>query len=111
MKNPDKMVTPETAGWKEIPRGAVILHAGNAELYETGDWRTFKPIWDAEKCIHCLRCWIVCPDSSILVKDGKMMGIDYKHCKGCGICETECPEKVHAIRMVNESDIDDGKGA
>jgi pyruvate ferredoxin oxidoreductase delta subunit len=31
------------------------------------------------------------------VKDEKMTGIDFEHCKGCGICAKECPFK--AIEM------------
>jgi len=89
-------------GWKEIPIGGSILEPGNSEHYKTGSWRTFKPIWHEDKCIQCLSCWILCPDSSILVKDGKVTGIDYDHCKGCGICAAECPEKVQAIEMVLE---------
>ena len=104
-------VLPESTGWRELPRGAVILQAGNAEFYETGAWRTYKPIWHKDKCIQCLRCWIFCPDSSIVVSDGKVTGIDYQHCKGCGICEMECPEKVHAIDMVSESESAKGEGA
>ena len=45
-------------------------------------------------------CWIVCPDVSILVKDQVMTGIDYDHCKGCGICVHEC--KFNALHMVAE---------
>jgi len=30
------------------------------------------------------------------------MLIDYKYCKGCGICAEECPPKVKAITMVRE---------
>lgn len=90
--------------WKTMPRGGIIPQAGNAEAYETGSWRTFRPIWDPEKCIHCLTCWILCPDSSIQTEGGKMTGIDYLHCKGCGICAHECPDKVKAISMVLESD-------
>ena len=91
-------ITPETT-WKDLPHAGVILEAGNAEEYPTGDWRTFKPVWDEEKCIHCLFCWIYCPDSSILVEDGKVVGIDYEHCKGCGICAEVCPPKAKAITM------------
>ncbi len=86
-------------GWKDIPIGGAIVEAGNADKYETGSWRTYKPVWNSEKCIHCLRCWIFCPDSSIKVENSKIVGIDYKHCKGCGICSRECPPKVHAIDM------------
>ncbi|GAI83538.1 unnamed protein product, partial [marine sediment metagenome] len=35
--------------WKEIPLGGLILEAGNAEEYETGSWRTYRPIRDEEK--------------------------------------------------------------
>lgn len=86
-------------GWKDIPIGGMILEAGNSAKYETGTWRSSRPIWDPEKCIQCLTCWIYCPDSSILVENEKMVGIDYFHCKGCGICAHVCPPKDKAITM------------
>ncbi len=94
-------------GWKELPIGGVIDEAGSAESYETGSWRTFRPVRDESKCTHCLRCWIFCPDSAIKVKDGKIVEIDLQHCKGCGICAEVCPPKIRAIEMVKESDIKD----
>ena len=39
-------------------------------------------------------------DASIQVADGKVTGIDYDHCKGCGICSKEC--KFGAITMEAE---------
>ena len=51
-----------------------------------------------------MTCWILCPDDSILVEDGKVVGIDYDYCKGCGICAAECPPKVQAFDMKRESD-------
>jgi len=87
-----------------MPLGGMVPEGGTSDEYNTGSWRTFRPIHDDKKCIHCLRCWILCPDSAILVENGKVTGIDYKHCKGCGICATECPKKVHAIEMKLESD-------
>ena len=45
-----------------------------------------------------------CLDNSILAKDEKIIGIDYDHCKGCGICAHECPEKAHAIEMKLEAE-------
>jgi len=89
-------------GWKDIPIGGLILEAGNAERYKTGSWRTFKPLWDEEACIQCLRCWIYCPDNSIVVREEKMVGINYDYCKGCGICSQECPSE--AIKMVEEGE-------
>jgi len=34
------------------------------------------------------------------VKEKKMVGIDYRYCKGCGICAAEC--RFEAIEMKNE---------
>lgn len=98
-----KKITPD-AKWHEIPMAGIIPTAGTAKEFKTGDWRTRKPIHSEEKCINCLRCWVYCPDSSILVKDGKVTGIDYDHCKGCGICAKVCPDKVKAITMINQSE-------
>jgi pyruvate ferredoxin oxidoreductase delta subunit len=89
-------------GWKELPIGAKILQAGNSVEYDTGSWRTFRPVVDKEKCTNCLICWILCPDACILVEDEQMVGYDYDHCKGCGICAELCP--VHAIEMVLETE-------
>jgi len=89
-------------GWKELPIGAV-LPCCTAVEYKTGSWRTFKPVWIPEKCIHCLQCWLICPDFSVIVKDAKMTGFDYEHCKGCGLCANICPVKGKAIKMEKDS--------
>ncbi len=90
-------------GWREIPIGGVVTEPGTAREYNTGSWRTIRPVLDKEKCVSCLTCWICCPDCSVITKDGKMVGFDYDHCKGCGICAEECPPKVKAITMVDET--------
>lgn len=91
-----------STGWKDIPIGGLIIEAGNSEKYLTGGWRVTRPIHDKNKCINCMICWIFCPDSAILVKDGKIDKFDLDHCKGCGICAKECPPKVTAITMLKE---------
>ncbi len=90
--------------WKydQIPLGVVALEAGNSQYYNTGGWRTDRPIWDPEKCTHCLMCWVNCPDSSIYVEDGQMTGIDLDHCKGCGVCVVAC--RFDALELMNEED-------
>jgi pyruvate ferredoxin oxidoreductase delta subunit len=86
----------------QLPQGD-ILECGTAESFETGSWRSEKPVWNKDTCINCMFCWMACPDSSIVVKEAKMTGIDYVHCKGCGICAVECPVKpVKAIIMEKE---------
>lgn len=89
-------------GWKEIPTGGVIETPGSSEDYKTGTWRSSRPVWHEDKCIQCYRCWSFCPDTSILVKDGKVAGINYEYCKGCGVCAYECPDKASAIEMRSE---------
>jgi 2-oxoacid:acceptor oxidoreductase delta subunit (pyruvate/2-ketoisovalerate family) len=91
--------------WTELAHGCIIEKAGNAREYETGSWRTYRPIWKADACIQCLRCWIACPDSSIVLKDGKVVGIDYDHCKGCKICWFECPTDPKAIDVKLETEV------
>jgi pyruvate ferredoxin oxidoreductase delta subunit len=98
-------------GWKKVMIGGMITTPGNSENYETGSWRAFRPIRSVEKCTNCLICWIYCPDSSIQVADGKVTGIDYVHCKGCGICAKECPPKFSAITMVEEASFAEEEGA
>ena len=93
----------------DLHEGGIIREAGNAHDYKTGDWRTFVPQFHEENCIHCLFCWIYCPDSSIKVRQDdsgkfRMVGISYDHCKGCGICAFHCPGKKgnKALEMKRE---------
>lgn len=92
-----------TLPWTEMAEGGLVPRGGTAARVKTGAWRTgTMPVLDLGRCIHCLRCWIWCPDSAILLDGEKVAAIDYDHCKGCGICAQVCPPKVHAIEMVPE---------
>jgi len=86
----------------EMVPGAVSEGGTMSELY-TGSWRTYAPLTDFQKCTNCLMCWVFCPDSAVVVKNGKKLGTNYKHCKGCGICAKECP--AEAIKMKLDSDV------
>ena len=86
-------------GWKEIPIGGVCWLQSTE--YETGDWKTFEPKLDQEKCTKCLICHIQCPDGAIEWKqESEEVVFLQKYCKGCGICANECP--AGAIAMVLE---------
>ena len=90
-------------GWKALPEGD-ILAAGTAAQFQTGDWRSERPIFNYDNCIQCMICWVVCPDAAVKVENSKVTGFKYEHCKGCGICDRECPTKQEkrAILMVPE---------
>jgi 2-oxoacid:acceptor oxidoreductase delta subunit (pyruvate/2-ketoisovalerate family) len=85
-----------------LDRGPVIT-GGSSQAFRTGNWRQERPVLDLERCVHCMLCWLYCPDSSILTAEGRVTGIDYEHCKGCGICAAVCPPKASAITMGPEA--------
>ena len=91
--------TPE-----EIPTG-FVCEAGTSKLYITGGWRSMRPVWNQDNCTSCMLCWIACPDSSIMVDDGTMVGIDYDHCKGCGVCVHEC--RFNALEFIREDEAEE----
>lgn len=67
---------------------------------KTGSWRVFRPKFDKDKCVKCLRCWIFCPEGAITRNKDGTISIDYDYCKGCGVCAKEC--KVKALTMERE---------
>ena len=75
------------------------------EAGKTGDWRTMRPVLNADKCIAaqkgkvvCMQCWVFCPDNTITRTAPPSFVLEY--CKGCGICAVVCPTK--AIEMLPE---------
>ena len=84
---------------EKIPMGPAFP-AGRLVDVSSG-MRTFRPVIDHEKCVKCLRCFLVCPDGTI-DKSGDQLEIDYDYCKGCGVCCKEC--KIGAITMIKEVD-------
>ncbi len=82
--------------YKDIPIG---LAAGGRPQRHTGDWRSFVPVVDMEKCTRCGLCVLYCPEACIVMDDAGIQ-FDLDYCKGCGICDNEC--NVDAITMERE---------
>lgn len=87
--------------WKEISLAGVCSKSSVG--FMTGDWKTFMPIRDLEKCTTCLTCVMLCPEGAIswLPEKGKI-DIDLTFCKGCGICANECPTKAITMKIEQE---------
>ena len=52
-------------------------------------------------CFECDNCYGICPDNAITkLGVGKGFEFKYDYCKGCGMCEAECP--CGAIKMLPE---------
>jgi len=84
----------------KVTVGAVNPEPGSSKNYETGSWRTLRPVIDYDKCTKkCYFCYDFCPDSAV-EKTENGPKINYKYCKGCGICAYECPKE--AIELVPE---------
>lgn len=102
------MNKPKLKQWQEpksvsdYPMGATCK-SDNLTSINAG-WRTFRPVIDMEKCVDCMRCFLVCPDG-VIDKSGERLQIDYDYCKGCGVCAYEC--KLNAIDMVKEGEFNE----
>jgi pyruvate ferredoxin oxidoreductase gamma subunit len=87
-------------GYETQPLGGVICEAGNTAWNDVSISRTgWMPVLDADACIHCGTCDLVCPDLCLVWADGRpgdrferqLHGIDYRYCKGCMRCVESCP--------------------
>ena len=86
--------------WKDLEIGSIVTEPGSASQYQTGSWRSERPIIDLDKCNKCGLCYIFCPDAAIEMNDEGYPEVNLFYCKGCGICSAECPTK--AITQVEE---------
>lgn len=60
-----------------------------------------KRCFNCGVCNDCELCMIYCPDIAIQHhSSGHGFSLSYKHCKGCGLCVTECPRG--AMTMTRE---------
>jgi pyruvate ferredoxin oxidoreductase gamma subunit len=88
-------------GWKTAPLGGMLPTPGNAAWNNMATSRIgFMPVFKKDDCIHCGVCDLVCPDMCIAwevegpgpkPKKTRLVGIDYRYCKGCLRCVESCP--------------------
>jgi pyruvate ferredoxin oxidoreductase delta subunit len=88
--------------WKDLEIGSIITESGNASQYQTGGWRTQRPVTDTNKCIKCGLCAIFCPEGCRYQTATGHFDANLFYCKGCGICAYEC--WTQAIAMVKEEE-------
>ena len=112
----------EYLGWDQVEPGAILpsfeeeacniaelkqeerkYAKTNSYTASVADWRVFKPVYNRDVCIDCQNCWVFCPDTAIISRDKKMIGIDYEHCKGCGVCAEVCPTNPKSLIMFEET--------
>jgi len=78
---------------------------GESVKNKTGSWRTYRPIFLADKCTACGICDNVCPEGVIYpsnqkTKNGKnARTCDLDYCKGCGLCAKNCPFQAIEMRL------------
>ncbi len=84
---------------------AVRRKSGFAEV--VGDLDLDSAKFEARRCMscgncfECDNCYGICPDNAITkLGAGKGFEFKYDYCKGCGMCEAECP--CGAITMIAE---------
>ena len=52
---------------------------------------------DADKCVGCSLCEIVCPHAVFQVNNGKAAIVDRDACMECGACARNCPADAIAV--------------
>jgi len=88
--------------WKDLEIGSIVTEPGSASQYQTGTWRSQRPIFNKSRCIKCGICYLFCPEGCIQEKDEGYFEVELYYCKGCGICARECWPL--AITMVEEEE-------
>ncbi len=88
--------------WKNLEIGSIVVEPGSASQYQTGGWRSQRPILNKSKCSRCGLCYIFCPEGCIEQDEEGYFEANLFYCKGCGICAAVCP--LGAKTMVEEED-------
>ncbi len=111
-------------GYQTAPIGGVLPLPGNTVWNDLTTSRTgWLPVFNTEECIHCGLCVLVCPDFCLVwsnegagtvpalecpdfsltwstegpaeeAPSARMLGVDYRYCKGCLRCIETCPTEA-----------------
>ncbi len=111
-------------GYQTAPLGGVLPLPGNTVWNDLTASRTgWLPVFNTEQCIHCGLCVLVCPDFCLAwsnesagdvpalecpdfslswsaegpgeeAPSARLLGIDYRYCKGCLRCVETCPTEA-----------------
>lgn len=88
----------QESNWKELAIAAVSQKTSTDFL--TGDWKTFMPVVDSDKCVACLICVMLCPEGAARWNSSlEKVEFNLNFCKGCGICANECPTKTVTMKI------------
>ena len=78
---------------KKLSVGAVIREPGSTMTSNMSGWRSEMPIIQKQdKCLE--KAWLTCPDGAIFRDAQGKFKVNYKYCKGCGICAQVCPNNI-----------------
>lgn len=87
-------------GFTTQPEGGIVMAPGSTFWNDLSMSRVgWMPVLEADKCVHCGTCDLVCPDLCLVWGDGEpgdtyerlLKGVDYRYCKGCLRCVESCP--------------------
>jgi pyruvate ferredoxin oxidoreductase gamma subunit len=82
-------------GWKNMLNGGTIdglKHSTFGRDNRIGGLGAV-PVFHPEACTQCMVCLTVCSDpGGWLFRDGRLVGLDARYCKGCMRCVEVCPQ-------------------
>jgi pyruvate ferredoxin oxidoreductase gamma subunit len=82
-------------GWKNMLNGGTIdalRHSTYGRDNRIGGLGAV-PVFHPEACTQCMVCLTVCSDpGGWLFRDGRLVGLDARFCKGCMRCVEVCPQ-------------------